>query len=67
MPVKARVRQHRCRRCQRSFTNRTRLQHHWAADHAPRTSADIFRTAAHIAKTRDLPGTSLSPWKGEAP
>lgn len=44
----------RCRACLRPFTSWRRLQHHWAAEHAPRTLEDIRKTFLHIHKTGDL-------------
>lgn len=44
-----------CERCGNTFPSMQRLQHHRAAEHAPRVSADIRRTSQHIATLRDLP------------
>lgn len=48
-------REHRCDKCDKVFTSMMRLQHHRAAEHAPRTSRDI-RTRKDIpTSTRDIP------------
>lgn len=46
---------HRCLGCGSAYTSLMRLQHHRAAEHAPRTAADIPRTSRHIAQMGDLP------------
>jgi len=35
---------YQCGRCGKAFTSLARLQHHIAAEHAPRTSRDILTT-----------------------
>lgn len=52
MPRTPATGEHRCPRCAQAFTSRGRLGHHWAAEHAPRTSADIPRTSQVMARTR---------------
>jgi hypothetical protein len=52
MPEVLGARQHTCARCAQSFTSQGRLGHHWAAEHAPRTSSDIPRTSQVMAATR---------------
>jgi len=47
------IKEHRCGRCGKVFTSRMRLEHHWAAEHAPKTSRDI-RT------TKDIPHSTVS-------
>ena len=42
------VKERRCERCGKVFASLMRLQHHMAAEHAPRTSRDI-------PTTRDIP------------
>ncbi|MDP2951734.1 MAG: hypothetical protein Q8O76_00270 [Chloroflexota bacterium] len=39
------TKEHRCERCGQVFTSPMRLQHHQAADHAPRTMRDIRTTS----------------------
>jgi len=39
--LKAKAKEYRCQRCGKVFTSRMRLQHHWAAEHAPKTLKDI--------------------------
>lgn len=46
---------YRCRGCGGAYTSLMRLQHHRAAEHAPRTAADIPWTSRHIAQMRELP------------
>jgi hypothetical protein len=65
MPAATVARQHTCPRCARGFTSQGRLGHHWAAEHAPRTSADIPRTSQVMARARHkvamVPDHSLPP------
>ena len=35
------AKEYRCKRCDRVFTSMMRLQHHKAAEHAPKTLKDI--------------------------
>lgn len=41
--------EHRCQRCGKPFTSALRLQHHEAAEHAPKTLGDI-RTSKDIPR-----------------
>ena len=43
MPSKTQAGKHTCKVCGRSFTSQGRLEHHRAAEHAPKTSEDIPR------------------------
>lgn len=36
--------EYRCQKCGQVFTSMMRLQHHWAAEHAPKTLKDIPTT-----------------------
>lgn len=44
MSRESKANEFRCERCGKPFTNLMRLQHHIAAEHAPRTSRDIHTT-----------------------
>ena len=44
MLMQKRPKEHKCERCGKPFTSLMRLQHHKAAEHAPRTSRDIHTT-----------------------
>ena len=44
MLQESKAKRHQCQRCGKVFTSRMRLQHHMAAEHAPRTSRDICTT-----------------------
>ena len=33
--------EYRCKRCGKTYTSKTRLEHHQAAEHAPKTLGDI--------------------------
>jgi len=47
-----------CKGCGRVFTSLTRLQHHVAAEHAPRTAEDIrtSRSVPHVPGQGRRPG-----------
>ncbi|MFH1560623.1 MAG: hypothetical protein ABID84_04355 [Chloroflexota bacterium] len=45
--------EHRCDRCDKVFTSMMRLQHHRAAEHAPKTLKDI-RTVKDIRTQHNL-------------
>lgn len=53
MPQQRAPREHRCDKCDKVFTSMMRLQHHRAAEHAPKTLKDI-PTVKDIPTTRDL-------------
>ena len=44
MSRQSKAKEFRCERCSKVFTSLMRLQHHIAAEHAPRTSRDIPTT-----------------------
>ena len=48
MSPESKAKGHRCERCGKVFTSVMRVNHHVAAEHAPRTSRDI-------PTTRDVP------------
>jgi len=48
MPMQERPKEYRCARCGKAFNSSMRLQHHRAAEHAPKAFRDI-RT------TKDIP------------
>lgn len=54
MSPEVKVKEHRCNGCNKVFTSLMRLQHHWAAEHAPATLKDI-RTLKSIRTMRDVP------------
>lgn len=61
MQAKTRSQSGQCRFCKRSFTSWVRLQHHWAAEHALKTSQDIrtsrnIRTLSDTRTVRDAAG-----------
>jgi hypothetical protein len=41
MPPEKRTKEYRCEGCSKVFTSMMRLQHHKAAEHAPKTLKDI--------------------------
>ena len=41
MPPEKRTKEYQCERCGEVFTSTMRLQHHKAAEHAPKTLKDI--------------------------
>ena len=41
MPQKRAIKEYRCNKCGKVFTSLMRLQHHKAAEHAPKTLKDI--------------------------
>lgn len=57
MSPESKAKGHRCRRCGKVFTSVMRVNHHVAAEHAPRTSADIL-TAQDI-----LHWPKRKPWR----
>ena len=50
MSRESKAKERRCERCGRVFTSQMRLQHHWAAEHAPKTLKDI-RTMKDIPRS----------------
>ena len=44
MSRESKAKEFQCQMCDKSFTSLVRLQHHRAAEHAPRTSRDIHTT-----------------------
>ncbi|MBI2304657.1 MAG: hypothetical protein HYU86_07930 [Chloroflexi bacterium] len=55
MQPKADPKKYRCPKCARSFTSLLRLQHHQAAEHAPKVSADIPTTRDILHRPRITP------------
>ena len=54
MPQERSTREYQCAKCGGVFTSMMRLQHHRAAEHAPKTLKDI-RAVKDIRTMRDLP------------
>ena len=50
-----RVKPYQCGRCGKAFTSQMRLQHHIAAEHAPKTSRDIRTTRDIMHRLRGSP------------
>jgi hypothetical protein len=48
------AREHQCKTCDRTFTSMMRLQHHRAAEHAPKTVKDIC-TRKKLRTNQDIP------------
>jgi len=46
---------YQCRRCGKAYTSLMRLQHHIAAEHAPKTSRDISTTRDILHLLRGSP------------
>jgi len=53
MPQERAIKEYRCSKCGKLFTNLMRLQHHKAAEHAPKILKDI-RTVKDIRTMRNL-------------
>lgn len=47
------AREYQCKKCDRTFTSMMRLQHHRAAEHAPKTLKDI-RTRKNLRTNQDI-------------
>lgn len=54
MSPKRRAKEFACKRCRRKLSSQMRLQHHLAAEHAPKTLQDIL-TVSDIRGSRDVP------------
>ncbi len=55
MPPEKRTKEHRCERCGEVYTSLMRLQHHRAAEHAPRTSRDIATARDVLRRPKSRP------------
>jgi len=51
MSQKQAAKEYRCKKCGKLFTSLMRLQHHWAAEHAPKTLKDIRTTRDIVHST----------------